>query len=83
MFELRISKRAEKQIKKLKKEYQVEVIEALAEIKENPLIGKALDRDLTSRFSYRFGAYRIIYKVNQQDELVEILSAGHRKIIYN
>lgn len=82
MFELRISKRAEKQIKKLKKEHQLEIIEVLVEIKENPLLGKALDRDLTSRFSYRFGAYRIIYKVNQQDKIVEILYAGHRGSVY-
>lgn len=83
MFELRISKKAEKQIKKLKKEYQIEIIEALEEIKEEPLLGKALDRDLNGRFSYRFGAYRIIYKINQQDKIVEILSAGHRGIIYS
>lgn len=83
MFELRISKGAEKQIKKLKKEYQLEIIEALVEIKEDPLLGKALDRDLTSRFSYRFGAYRIIYKVNQQDKVVEILYADYRGSVYN
>lgn len=83
MFELRISTSAEKQIKKLKKEYQLEIIDALAEIKEDPLSGKPLDRDLTSRFSYRFGVYRIIYKVNQKDNIVEILSAGFRGTIYN
>lgn len=83
MFELRISKKAEKQIKKLREEYQLEVLEALAEIKEDPLLGKALDRDLTGRFSYRFASYRIIYKVDQQDKIVEIISAGHRSIAYN
>lgn len=83
MFELRISKKAEKQIKKLKQEYQIEIIEALSEIKEDPLLGKALDRDLNGRFSYRFGVYRIIYKVDQKDKIVEVLSAGHRSVAYN
>lgn len=83
MFELRISKRAAKQIKILKKEYQVEIIDALAEIREEPLLGKSLDRDLNGRFSYRFASYRIIYKVDQKDKIVEILLADHRGRVYN
>ncbi|MBI2334670.1 type II toxin-antitoxin system RelE/ParE family toxin [Candidatus Daviesbacteria bacterium] len=83
MFELRISKRAEKQIKKLKKEYQAEVIEMLADIKENPLLGKSLARDLNDRFSYRIRVYRIIYKINQADKVIDVLSAGHRSRAYN
>ena len=83
MFELRISKRAEKQIKKLKKEYRVEVIDALTEIREDPLLGKPLDRDLNGRFSYRIRTYRIIYRINQKDKVVDILSAGHRDTVYN
>jgi len=83
MFELRISRRAEKQIKLLKKEYQIEIIEALSEIKEDPFYGKPLDRDLNGRFSYRIRTYRIIYRINQKDEVVDIISAGHRNAIYN
>lgn len=83
MFELRISKRAEKQIKQLKRKYQIEVIEALAEIREDPLLGKPLDRDLNSRFSYRIRTYRIIYRINQKDKVVAILSAGYRGTVYN
>lgn len=83
MFELRISKKAEKKIKQLKKEYQVYIIEALADIKEEPLLGKPLSRQLNRRFSYRFGSYRIIYKVNEQDKIVEVLSADHRAKVYN
>lgn len=83
MFELHISKKAQKQIKKLKRQYQKEIINALAEIKENPLSAKPLDRDLNGRFSYRIRVYRIIYKINQKDKIVEVLSAGHRGTIYN
>lgn len=83
MFELRISTRAEKQIKKLKKENQIEIIEVLAELKENPLLGKPLSRELDRRFSYRFGTNRIIYKVNTQDKIVDVLSADHRSRVYN
>lgn len=83
MFELRISPRAEKQIKKLKREYQLEIIEAIKEIKEDPLLGKPLTRELIKRFVYKFKAYRIIYIVNLQDKIADILDVDHRGRIYN
>ena len=83
MFKPRISKEVKKQIKKLKKEYQSEVLEALDVIKEDPLSGKSLGRKLTRRFSYRFGVFRIVYMVNIKDNVVNIFSADHRGKVYN
>ena len=83
MFELKISPKAEKQIKKLKREYQIEIIDALKEIKEDPLLGKPLTRELNKRFVHKFKAYRIIYIVNLKDSVVDILEADHRDRIYN
>lgn len=83
MFELNISPKAEKQIKKLKREYQIEIIEALKEIREDPLLGKPLTRELVRRFVYKFKAYRIIYIVDLKDNVVDILDADHRGRIYN
>jgi len=56
---------------------------ALKEIKENPFIGKPLTRELTGRFSYKLGVFRVIYKVNKKDKLVEIIAVGHRATVYN
>lgn len=83
MFQLRISPKAEKRIKRLKKEYQLEIIGILLEIKEDPLLGKPLSRELNRRFVYKFRFYRIIYMVNLKDNFVNILDADHRKKIYN
>ena len=83
MFKLRISPKAEKRIKKLKIDYQIEIIEVLAEIKEDPMLGKPLSRELNGRFTYKFKAYRIIYLVNLKDEIIDILDADHRGKIYN
>ena len=83
MFELRISPKAERRIKLLKKEYQLAIIEILKEIKENPLSGKPLSRDLTGRFTYKFKAYRIIFKINLRDKIVDILDVDHRGRVYN
>ncbi len=83
MFQLRISPKAERQIKRLKKQYQLEIIGIMNEIKEDPLLGKPLSRELSHRLVHKFRAYRIIYKVNLQDKVVDILDADHRGKIYN
>ena len=59
MFELRISKKAEKQIKKIKKVYQTAILDALAEIKDDPNLGKPLERELNKRFTHKVGGYII------------------------
>jgi len=83
MYKLLVSVKAKKEIKPLLKRYQFSIIEALEDIKENPLGGKALTRELMGRFSYRVGVYRIIYKVNQKDNIITIITAGHRSTIYD
>lgn len=82
MFEIRISSKAEKQIKQIKKIYQTAILSALEELRGDPYVGKPLSKDLTGRFSYKISVYRIIYKVSQQDKVVNIISDGHRATIY-
>lgn len=82
MFELRISSRAQKQIKKIKRKHQPAIVDALAEIKGDQNVGKPLSRELTGRFSLKIGMYRIIYKVNNRDKIVTVLTAGHRATVY-
>ena len=82
MYRLIVSPQAQKQLKDIKKHYQVAVRLATQEIKEDPTIGKPLTRELIKRFSYRVGVYRIIYKVNKKDQIVNILTVGHRATVY-
>lgn len=82
MFEVRISSRAEKQIKQIKKIYQTAILSALEELREDPLLGKPLTRELTGSFSIKIGVYRIIYKINKKDKIITILTAGHRATVY-
>lgn len=82
MFEIRISSKTEKQIKRIKKIYQIALLSALEDLRDDPFTGKPLSKDLTKRFSYRINSYRIIYKINKKDKIVNILSAGHRSTVY-
>lgn len=83
MYRLIVTPRAQKNLKDIKKAYQSAVKLALEDIKENPLIGKPLSRQLNGKYSYRVSVYRILYKINHQDQLITILSARHRGIVYN
>lgn len=82
MFELRISKSAQRQIKKLKKVYQTAIISALKEIKEDPHLNKPLKRELTRKYTFHLSVYRIIYKVNDKDKVIDILKIDHRGKVY-
>ncbi|MCX6705066.1 MAG: type II toxin-antitoxin system RelE/ParE family toxin [Candidatus Woesebacteria bacterium] len=68
MYKLFISSGAERELKKISKD---------------PLLGKPLTRNFTGMMSYRVGVYRIVYKVRIKDNVIEILTAGHRSIVYN
>ncbi len=83
MYRLKITSKAKRQLKKISQiRYQHALATAFEDIKEDPFLGKSLTRDLTGRFSYKVGVYRVIYKVNEKDKTVSILSAGHRASVY-
>lgn len=83
MFKVKFTTQAKKDLKKLSKKEKLSIGEVIEDLKDNPFMGKLLGRDLNRRYSYRVGVYRIIYKVNQKDNIIDIISAGHRSVVYN
>lgn len=83
MYKLRIYPKAAKELKKLSQLHKEAIINALQDIQEDPFVGKPLTRELTGRFAYKVGVYRIIYTVNRKDKVVQIITAGHRATIYS
>lgn len=83
MYKVSISPRAKRHLKAIIKETHKEAIAtAIEEIKNDPYAGKKLTRELTGKFSFRVGIYRIIYRIIENNHQVEILTAGHRSNIY-
>ena len=82
MYQIKLTKKAKKELKAIKEIHQTAINTALEELKEYPFIGKPLTKELTERFSYRIGVYKIIYKVNKHDGIITIIPAGHRGTIY-
>ena len=83
MYKIRLSSEAKRQFKELKIGHKDAVSFVINDLRENPYIGKGLGRNLSGRYSYRIGLYRIVYKIIEKDGLVDILTIGHRSIVYN
>lgn len=82
MYRLLIAPQAQRELKKIPKRYQHSIRLALRELKENPLVGKKLGRELTGKFSIKIGVYRIIYIINEKDKIISVPTAGHRSTVY-
>lgn len=82
MFKIIISPKTIKQLKLLKFIYKEAVELAIDDLKNDPEAGKKLKDNLLGKYSYRIGVYRIIYKIDESNQIVYIMSAGHRSVVY-
>jgi mRNA interferase RelE/StbE len=82
MYKIKLTAKARNELIELSKKKQLSISYVIEELKENPFSGKPLARELVRKYSYRVGVYRVIYKVNKKDEIITIISAGHRSTIY-
>lgn len=82
MFKLKLTAKAKRQLKNLSKTHKHTVGLAFEELKDVPMLGKPLIRDLTGRYTYKMGIFRIVYMLNEKDETVTILTVGHRATVY-
>jgi mRNA interferase RelE/StbE len=81
-FTVVLSKRAQKQLDKLSDNIAEPIIDAIVGLEENPRpIGY---KKLKGRDGYRIrtGNYRIIYDIFDTELIIDIITLGHRKDVY-
>jgi mRNA interferase RelE/StbE len=83
MYEVIVEPPAERFIKKLKKEEQKKILDAIEELSTKPRKGKELVGRLYGLRSLRLSNYRVIYKMEEMKLIVLVLRAGYRKNIYS
>lgn len=71
----------QRKFQKLPKNIQIKIEKGLREIYLDPYGGKRLIGELEGEFSYRIGRYRIIYFVDENQD-IWIEAVGHRKDVY-
>ena len=82
----RFDQRALKELKKLGRTAQTEIIayleERVAGNADPRRFGKGLKSDLAGLWRYRVGDYRILCQIKDRELLVLVVAVGHRKDIY-
>ena len=81
-YKLLYSETSRKQIKKLHPNLKSIIKTRLEKIREDPYIGKFLERELSGYASFRTKRYRIIYRILESKKTIQIHYVGHRKDIY-
>ena len=81
-YKLLYSETSRNQIRKLHPQIKQFVKSKIEMIQRNPFSGKGLEKELSGYLSVRAKRFRIIYKIIDNDQTVEIHYAGHRKDIY-
>ena len=81
-YQLLYSETSRKQIRKLHPQIKPVVKSKIEKLQENPFSGKWLEKELSGHLSMRAKRFRVIYKIRDNDQTVEIHYVGHRKDIY-
>ncbi len=81
-YQLLYSATLRKQIRKLHPQIKPVVKSKLEKLQENPFLGKWLEKQLSGYLSMRAKRFRIIYKIRNNEQTIEIHYVGHRKDIY-
>ena len=81
-YQLLYSETSKKQIRKLHPQIKPIVKSKIEELQENPFTGKWLEKELSGYLSIHAKRFRVIYKIRENDQTVEIHHVGHRKDIY-
>jgi len=81
-YQLFYSKTSRDQIKHLHPDLKSIIRERLKALSEKPYIGKHLEKELAGYFSLRAKRFRIIYKIKENNQIIEIHYVGRRKDIY-
>ena len=55
---------------------------AIKEIRQDPHSGDDLEEELSGFKSYKIKRYRILYKINEEENVIEVYYIGHRKDVY-
>lgn len=81
-YRLLYSQTSRERIRSLHPQIKPIVKTRIEKLKEDPYLGKALEKELSGYYSLRTRKFRIIYKIDHQKQIVEIHYVGLRKDVY-
>lgn len=81
-YEVSILPSAQKEITKLPKQVQIKILKALVSLSVNPRPNGCTKLVGTDSWRFRVGEYRIIYSIEDNVLLIEVIRVAHRKEVY-
>ena len=81
-YEIRLSRLAEKGLKKLDGQHRTRVLKAIYALADNPRPHGALRMTNMRSWRIRIGNYRVVYDIHDDKVVVLVLGVGHRSKIY-
>ncbi len=82
IYDVNLSKSAEKELYKLPKSYYLKIRNAIDNLAENPRPIACLKlTNKGNQYRIRVGVYRIIYSIFDEQLVIDIIAIGHRKDI--
>jgi mRNA interferase RelE/StbE len=83
MYKVVFRKSAEKQLLKLPKPVGLKIIELIKNLSENPVPFNAQKMSgFENIYRLRSGVYRVVYSIDKEVLVIEIIKIGHRQNIY-
>lgn len=82
MYQIVLSRIAEKDLDKVNKKYKPHIFAALFDLRKDPHLGKKLEGKFRDCYSFRVGFYRIIYKIYKTKLNILIIRIGPRQGVY-
>ena len=55
---------------------------ALEDLRKNPYAGSDLQEELHGFKSFKLKRYRVLYNIDEEDNIIQIFHIGHRKDVY-
>ena len=81
-YAIRIKESAARELQRIERSDRERLIAAIDRLAENPFAGNALKGELRGLRRIRVGDYRLIYEVGEQDLVVLVPRAAHRREAY-
>jgi mRNA interferase RelE/StbE len=54
----------------------------LNELRQSPYLGDDLQQELSGFKSYKIKKYRVLYDINEEEEVIQVYYVGHRRDVY-
>lgn len=82
MYQIVLSRIAERDLDKVNKKYKPHIFAALFDLRKDPYLGKKLKGKFRDCYSLRIDMYRIIYKIYKTKLDILIIHIGPRQGVY-